>query len=255
MNIVVIIPARYGSTRLPAKPLVDLCGKPMIRHVVEQARRAKLIHRVIVATDDERISSAVREFGGEAIMTPINMRTGSDRIAFVAKQLLNVDIVVNVQGDEPLIAPQAIDAAVKLLLDDDAIHAGTLVKQITSPEELLSPNVVKAVLDTKGFAIYFSRSPIPYLRDGGTAETWHRRHGYYKHFGLYAFRRELLMKFSSWEESALERAEKLEQMRMIENGYRIKATVTESESIPVDTPEDAERVRKLLQKNSMELAR
>ncbi|HEV8539248.1 MAG TPA: 3-deoxy-manno-octulosonate cytidylyltransferase [Bacteroidota bacterium] len=254
MNIVAIIPARYGSTRLPAKPLVDLCGKPMIQHVAERTQRAKLIHRVIVATDDARIVSAVREFGGEVMITPSDIRTGSDRVAFVARHLPDADIVVNVQGDEPLIVPQSIDAAVKPLLNNDAIYAATLVKKITMPEELINPNVVKAVLDNEGFAVYFSRSPVPYLRDGEEMGKWHTRHTYYKHLGLYAFRREFLLKFSSWGESALECAEKLEQLRIIENGFRIKATVTEFDSIPVDTAPDAERVRRLLEEKGVEAA-
>lgn len=246
LHIVAIIPARYGSTRLPAKPLVDLCGKPMIQHVVEQARKASLLTNIIVATDDERIASVVRNFGGEVTMTPSDIRSGSDRIAYVAKDLSDADIIVNVQGDEPLIAPQMIDETVSPMISDPGILAATLIKKITTGEEVTNPNVVKVVRDTEGNGIYFSRSPIPHLRDRPDIGTWHTHHVYYKHFGLYAFRRDFLMKFASWEESSLEKAEKLEQLRIIEHGYKITTTITTYDSIPIDTTEDAERVRAIL---------
>jgi len=249
IHIVGIIPARYGSTRLPAKPLVDLCGKPMIQRVVEQALRSILLTRVVVATDDERIASVVKGFGSEVMMTPQSINTGSDRIAYVARKISDADIIVNIQGDEPLIAPRMIDEAIMPLTQDDAIQAGTLVKKITSAQELTSPHVVKAVLDNAGYAIYFSRSPIPYLRDDPEIEKWHAHQLYYKHIGIYVFRREFLLQFTSWEESTLERIEKLEQLRIIEHGYKIKTVVTEYDSIPVDTIEDAERVRQILLKN------
>ena len=248
LHIVAVVPARYASTRLPAKPLVDLCGKPMIQRVVEQARQATLIDDVIVATDDKRIESVVTAFGGKAVMTPTTIATGSDRIAYVARNLPNTDIVVNIQGDEPLVDPRAIDAAVQPLVEDHNVQVATLVKNIASAEELMSPHVVKAVLDKDGYAVYFSRSPIPYLRDGVEMSRWHTQHSYYKHLGLYVFRRDFLLKFALWKQSILERIEKLEQLRIIEHGGRIKATITTFDSIPVDTPEDAERVRALLGK-------
>ncbi len=246
LHIVAIIPARYGSTRLPAKPLVDLCGKPMIQRVVEQARKATLVTRTIVATDDERIASVVRSFGGEVAMTPSSIRSGSDRIAYVARELSDADIIVNVQGDEPLIAPQMIDETVRPMIADAGINAATLVKKITTGEEVKNPNVVKVVIDAGGNGIYFSRSPIPYLRDQADMNTWHQRHIYYKHFGLYAFRKDFLLKFASWEESSLEQAEKLEQLRIIEHGEKIRTSLTTYDSIPIDTAEDAERVRAIL---------
>ncbi len=246
-NIIGIIPARYASTRLPAKPLVDICGKPMIHRVYEQARRAKLIDRLIVATDDERIAGVVRKFGGEVILTPPGIRSGSDRVAFVAKSLAEGNIVVNIQGDEPLIAPEMIDQAIRPLADDPSIPVGTLVRKIDSVEEMLNPGIVKVVIDENGFALYFSRSPIPYARDMKRMEEWLEHHQYYKHIGLYVYRRSFLLKFAGWDESPLERAEKLEQLRILEHGYRIKTAVTTFDSIPVDTAEDVERVKKLLQ--------
>jgi 3-deoxy-manno-octulosonate cytidylyltransferase (CMP-KDO synthetase) len=251
-TIVAIIPARYGSTRLPAKALVDLCGKPMIQHVYERTARARLVRDVIVATDDERIATVVRAFGGEVVMTPSSLRTGSDRIAHAAANLTAADIIVNVQGDEPLIVPEMIDEAIKPLVDDPVICVGTLVKKITSSEELRNPATVKVVLDDAGNAVYFSRSPIPYLRDTIDTEAWHTHHDYYKHIGLYVFRKNSLLTFSSWKESPLEQAEKLEQLRLIEHGVKIRATLTTHDTIPIDTAEDADRVRLLLQQQSRE---
>ena len=245
-SIVAIIPARYGSTRLPAKPLVDLRGKPMIRRVVEQVKKSELVGRVIVATDDERIASVVRSFGCEVAMTSPALRTGSDRIAAVAKDLKGAELIVNVQGDEPLIQPEMIDEAVRPLQEDESILMGTVVKKISTAEELKSPNCVKAVLDLDGNAVYFSRSPIPFARETAQIDDWHRKHRYYKHFGLYVYRRQFLLEFSSWPPSTLETAEQLEQLRVIEHGYRIRAVVTAHDSVPIDTAEDAERVRAIL---------
>lgn len=246
LNIVGVIPARYASTRLPAKPLVDLCGKPMVQRVVDQARQAKLLSRVVVATDDNRIAEVLSRNGAEFVMTPQEIRTGSDRIAFVARQMHDADIIVNIQGDEPLIDPAIIDDAIRPMLNDSRILVATLVKKIVSPDELHNPNIVKAILDQDGFAVYFSRSAIPYLRDGAEMNRWHLQHDYYKHLGLYVFRRGILLEFASWEESALERMEKLEQLRFIEHGIKIKATVTGTDSVPVDTAEDVERVKGIL---------
>lgn len=248
-NIVGIIPARYASTRLPAKPLVDLCSKTMIQHVYERAAQATLLTSVIVATDDKRIADVVRSFGGRAVMTPSSILSGTDRIAFVAKDLPQAEIVVNIQGDEPLIAPQMIDQAIRPLVNDETIRVGTLVKRISNAEDLTNPSVVKVVLDINSNGIYFSRSPIPFLRDGINIEQWHQGHTYYKHIGLYVFRKEFLLEYASWQESTLEQMEKLEQLRILEHGYTIKATVTEYDSIPVDTHDDAERVRQILKKS------
>ena len=250
LNIVALIPARYASTRLHAKPLIDLCGKPMIQRVYEQAKKAKLVTRVIVATDHEAIADAARKFGGEVVMTPKWIRSGSDRIAHVAQSLPDADIIVNVQGDEPLIAPQMIDEAIQPLAEDRTICCGTLVKKISSAEELTNPGVVKVVIDAGGSAIYFSRSPIPYLRDGIDIGQWHEQHCYYKHIGLYVFQKDFLLQFSSWPESTLEQIEKLEQLRILHHGYKIKTAITSFDSIPVDTAEDAERVRQILRQQS-----
>ena len=249
LNIIAVIPSRYGSTRLHAKPLIDLCGKPMVQHVYERAKQAKLVTKVIVATDHDEIASVVRKFGGDVVMTPESIRSGSDRIAYVAKTLPDADIVVNVQGDEPVIVPQMIDEAIKPLTLDASIQCGTLVKKITSADEMVSPGVVKVVLDADGYGIYFSRSAIPHVRDGGNVNQWHTMHQFYKHIGLYVFRKDFLLKFSSWQESELEQIEKLEQLRILYHGYKIKTTVTTYDSIPVDTAEDAERVRIILQQS------
>lgn len=245
--IVAVIPARYAATRLPGKPLIDLCGKPMIQHVVERARRAKLVSEVIVATDDERVMTAVAAFGGTAVLTPPELASGSDRVAHVAASLAGAEIIVNVQGDEPLIAPEMIDEGVGPLAEDPSIPVGTVVRKTESPADLSNAAVVKAVLDAAGYAIYFSRSPIPYCRDGAGISDWPRHHSYYKHIGLYVYRREALLRFAGWPESPLERAEKLEQLRLIDHGIRIKATVTGYDSTPVDTADDVRRVIALMQ--------
>jgi 3-deoxy-manno-octulosonate cytidylyltransferase (CMP-KDO synthetase) len=243
--VVAVIPARYGSTRFPAKPLAEIAGKPMIRHVYERASQAHLVTRVVVATDDERIASVVMGFGGQAVMTPVAMRTGTDRVAYVARSLAGARIIVNVQGDEPLIEPAMIDEAVGILQDDESVSVGTLVKTISDAADLTNPNVVKVVLDAKGSCLYFSRSPIPFGRDVDEG-AWLGHHIYYKHIGLYVFRRSFLLGYPDMQQTPLERAEKLEQLRILEHGERIRAAVTTHESIPVDTIEDLERVRSLI---------
>lgn len=245
VKVVGIIPARYGSTRLLAKALVDLCGKPMIQRVYERAQQAKLIDKVIVATDHIAIADTVRNFGGEVMMTPEGLRTGSDRVAYVAQLLNEGEIFVNVQGDEPLIPPPMIDEAIKLLLDDVSIDIGTLVRKIESDDEMQNPNIVKVVFDAKGFALYFSRAPIPFSRDSNQ-----EKYSCYKHIGLYVFRRSVLSQFARWNESDLERVEKLEQLRFLEHGCKIKVAVTTYDSIPVDTPQDIERVEHLLRQST-----
>ncbi|MER3524212.1 MAG: 3-deoxy-manno-octulosonate cytidylyltransferase [Ignavibacteria bacterium] len=241
---VAIIPARYASQRLPAKPLAEIAGKPMIQHVYEQAARASLIERVLVATDDERIAETVHRFGGVALMTPSSLQSGTDRVAFVAQSATDADIIVNMQGDEPLMAPAMIDEGVRLV-DAGTAPVGTLVRRIDRDEELFNPNVVKVVLGKDGACLYFSRSPIPFGRDLAHSE-WLRHHTYYKHIGLYVFRRSFLLHFPTMAQTPLERAEKLEQLRILEHGFTIAAAVTTYDSIPVDTPEDLERVRRIL---------
>jgi 3-deoxy-manno-octulosonate cytidylyltransferase (CMP-KDO synthetase) len=249
-TILGVIPARYASVRLPAKPLVDLCGKPMIQRVYEQAVQSKLLTHVVVATDHPAIVEAVKKFGGEVMMTSPELKSGSDRVAAVAREIASAGIVVNIQGDEPLIAPQMIDQAIQPLLDDTRVDVGTLIRKIETAEELLNPNIVKVVVDVNNVALYFSRSPIPYLREIADTSAWHERHTFFKHIGLYVFRRNIILDFSSWEESALERAEKLEQLRILERGYRIKTALTGFDSIPIDTASDAERVRTIIQQQA-----
>jgi 3-deoxy-manno-octulosonate cytidylyltransferase (CMP-KDO synthetase) len=248
MKVVGIIPSRYGSTRLHAKPLVDLEGKTMVQRVYEQAKRAKLLNDVIIATDHATIATAAEKFGGKVAMTSPDLQSGSDRIAAVAKNLLDTAIIVNIQGDEPLIEPEMIDQAIAPMLQSASMIVNTVIKKIGSAEELHNPAVVKAILNEHGEAIYFSRSPIPYMR-GEDPSRWHEHHTYYKHFGIYVYRRDFLLKFTTWSEGPLERAEKLEQLRIIEHGFKINATITEYDSIPIDTAEDVEKVISFLRSN------
>ena len=244
-RVVAVIPARYGSQRLPAKPLADICGKPMVQHVYERASEASLVTRVLVATDDERIADVVRAFGGHAVMTPESLQTGTDRIAYVAQSLPDADIVVNVQGDEPLIEPTMIDEAIAQLIHDKSIQVGTLVREIDNDDDLLNPGIVKVVLDRNGNGMYFSRSPIPFGRDRQQYE-WRKHHTYYKHIGLYVFRRQFLGTFTDMAQTPLETSEKLEQLRILENGYSIKCSITSFDSVPVDTKEDLDKVRAIM---------
>jgi 3-deoxy-manno-octulosonate cytidylyltransferase (CMP-KDO synthetase) len=235
MRVTAIIPARYASTRLPGKPLKDICGKPMIQRVYEQVKLSSTLDRVIVATDDKRIYDAVKAFDGEVAMTSAEHKTGTDRLAEVAKGLSS-EIIVNVQGDEPLISPEMIDQAVRPLLEDHTIKMGTLKQRIGSKEELESPHVVKVVTDRDDFALYFSRSLIPYPRTDVDIR-------YYKHIGLYVYRKEFLLDYAKMETTTLELKESLEQLRALENGYKIKVVETEHQAIGVDTEKDLERVR------------
>jgi 3-deoxy-manno-octulosonate cytidylyltransferase (CMP-KDO synthetase) len=242
-KVVVVIPARYGSTRLPGKPLVLLAGKPMIQRVYERAKMAQRADRVIVATDDERIVKAVEGFGGEATMTRTEHRTGTERVAEVAAHEQG-DVFVNVQGDEPLLDPGAIDVAVSSLLEEPLASIGTVATSIKTPGDIMDPNVVKAVLDFDGNAIYFSRAPIPWVRD--TASKIQVRH--LKHLGLYVFQREALLEYPTLPQGELERIEQLEQLRWLENGWKIRVAEVEHDAVSVDVPEDVARVEKLLQK-------
>jgi len=242
-KVVVVIPARYGSTRLPGKPLVLLAGKPMIQRVYERAKMAQRADRVIVATDDERIVKAVEGFGGEATMTRTEHRTGTERVAEVAAHEQG-DVFVNVQGDEPLLDPGAIDVAVNALLEEPLASIGTVATPIKTPGDIMDPNVVKAVLDFDGNAIYFSRAPIPWVRD--TASKIQVRH--LKHLGLYVFQREALLEYPTLPQGELERIEQLEQLRWLENGWKIRVAEVEHDAVSVDVPEDVARVEKLLQK-------
>ncbi len=241
-KVIVVIPARYGSTRLPGKALISLAGKPMIQRVYERARLATRVNRVIVATDDERIVKAVDGFGGEARMTRSEHRTGTERVAEVAARE-DGDVFVNVQGDEPLLDPNTIDAAVSSLLEEPQASISTVATPIRTPADIMDPNVVKVVLDFEGSAMYFSRAPIPWVRD--TASKIQVRH--LKHLGLYVFQRDALLEYPTLPQGELERIEQLEQLRWLENGWKIRVAEVEHDAISVDVPEDVGRVEKLLQ--------
>jgi 3-deoxy-manno-octulosonate cytidylyltransferase (CMP-KDO synthetase) len=240
LKVVAVIPARYASTRLPGKALADLDGRTMIEHVYRRASASKVVSQVIVATDDLRIATRVNDFGGRVRLTKATHETGTDRLAEVAATL-DADIIVNVQGDEPLIDPQAIGELVAPFANDSTVQMTTLYRRIHDASELNNPNVTKVVLDRGGFALYFSRAPIPHLRDprGGWPPL-------YRHIGLYAYRRGALLVLAALEPTPLERAEALEQLRALEHGIRIKAVETRYESFEVNTPEDLEQVRRLL---------
>jgi 3-deoxy-manno-octulosonate cytidylyltransferase (CMP-KDO synthetase) len=242
-NVIVVIPARYGSTRLPGKPLVQLAGQPMIQRVYARAKLAQTVHRVIVATDDDRIIKAVQAFGGEARMTRPDHRTGTERVAEVAAHETG-DVFVNVQGDEPLLDPAAVDTAVGALLSDPATSVSTVATPIKLPADIMDPNVCKVVLDFDENALYFSRAPIPWVRD--TAAKLQVRH--LKHLGLYVFRRDALLEYPTLPQGELERIEQLEQLRWLENGWKIRVAEVAHDAVSVDVPEDVARVEKLLQK-------
>jgi 3-deoxy-manno-octulosonate cytidylyltransferase (CMP-KDO synthetase) len=237
-SVVAIIPARFESTRLPGKPLAEIGGKPMIQRVFERARQAAGIDRVLVATDSERIADVVRGFGGEAVMTRPTHTSGTDRIAEVAAQL-DADIIVNIQGDLPFLDQGMAQSATRLLQDDPHLPMATIKSAIREPAAMHNPNVVKVVTDADGYALYFSRSPLPFWRDGEAPAVVG-----YKHIGLYAYRRDFLLQLTKLAPTPLERAEKLEQLRVLESGFRIRvAETTESVGVEVDTPEDLARAR------------
>ena len=242
--IVGIIPARFASTRLMGKPLADIGGKPLIQHTYESASKSKLIKKIIIAVDDKKVEEVCRGFGAEVVLTAKEFETGSDRIAHVVNSIDEAKIIVNIQGDEPFISGEMIDHAIEPLLFDKEVEVSTLAKRITTVKELNSPDVVKVVFDYTNNALYFSRSPIPFVREANTDEKRIEKAEIYKHIGLYAFRRKALMEFTKLKPTDLERIEKLEQLRMLENGFKIKIVVTEMESIGVDTQEDLNRARK-----------
>ena len=242
-QIVIVIPARYDSTRLPGKPLVQLAGKPMVQHVYERAQRAKTVSRVLVATDDERILKAVESFGGEARMTRRDHRTGTERVAEVAAHMEG-DVFVNVQGDEPLLDAASVDSAVSALQESPPAAISTVAVPIRRPADIMDPNVVKTVLDFDGNALYFSRAPIPWVRDTG-AQVQVR---HLKHLGLYAFQRSALLEFPTLPQGELERIEQLEQLRWLENGWKIRVAEVEHDAVSVDVPDDVARVEELLRK-------
>lgn len=238
---VVVIPARYRSTRFPGKPLADLHGRPMVVHVVERARLVPNVARVLVATDDARIADAVRAHGGEAVMTREDHASGTDRLAEVAAGL-DCDLVVNVQGDEPLIAPAMIAQAIEACAADPSLPIATLRRAIDRLADFLSPHVVKVVVDRHDNALYFSRAAVPFARDAAEPSV---PPGAWKHVGLYVYRREVLLQLAALPPSRLERVEALEQLRALEHGFRIRAVETHDDSVGVDTPGDLDRVRGL----------
>ena len=251
MSVLVVIPARYASVRFPGKPLAPLRGKPVIQHVYEQAARAEM-DQVIVATDDQRIADAVAGFGGRAAMTSPAARSGTERVAEVARAG-DASIIINIQGDEPLVRPDMVRPLAEFLERHAAVPMASLMTRLERPEDLASPNVVKVVVDRDGFALYFSRAPIPYMRQ----ETGDRRQAdtspvpcppsqVWKHLGIYGYQRHFLLQFPHLDPTPLEQREQLEQLRALEHGYRIKMLETAHDTIGVDTPEDLTRVERAM---------
>ena len=238
MNTLCVIPARYASTRLPGKPLADIAGKPMIVRVYEQASRAKRLSGVIAAVDDEQVYEAVVSHGGRAMMTAKNHPTGTDRLAEVAATHPEAELIINVQGDEPLIEPDLIDALAAAFDEDEELQMATVKSPMTDGDEMKNPNNVKVVTDKNGYALYFSRSLLPYPREDTGVTV-------YKHIGIYAYKRDFLLRYAKMEPTALERTESLEQLRALENGYKIKVIETDFRFVGVDTPEDLAEVNRL----------
>lgn len=245
MQILAVIPARYASTRFPGKPLVDIFGKPMIQHVYERA--ITVLQNAVVATDDERIYNAVESFGGKVVMTNKNHQSGTDRCAeaaeiFEAENQTVIDAVINIQGDEPFIKSSQIEQIAELLRKED-VQIATLIKTIEQSEDLFNPNNVKVVIGENKQALYFSRQPIPHMR-GSDENEWFKKHTYYKHIGLYGYKSDTLNKITKLKKGKLEEAESLEQLRWLENNYKITTAVTNVEGIGIDTPEDLEKALK-----------
>ena len=241
-EITVIIPARWASTRFPGKPLVPLRGKPLVQHVWERAGRAKRVGRIIIATDDMRIAEAAFDFGAEVALTSPKHPTGTDRLAEVVRQLKSASIILNVQGDEPDIAPSTIDRLAEALQDDPKLGMVTAANPLTDPADVQDPNVVKVVTDLAGRALYFSRSVIPHDRDGRGGVK------YLRHQGIYGYRRKVLLAFVKWKPTPLEQAEKLEQLRALEHGIDIGVIVVRRESVGVDVPGDVAKAERALRK-------
>ncbi|MFH1846385.1 MAG: 3-deoxy-manno-octulosonate cytidylyltransferase [Candidatus Omnitrophota bacterium] len=252
MKVVVVIPARWQSTRLKGKVLADINGKPMIQHVWERVNEAHSVDDIIVAADKERVIKVVESFGGKAVFTSPEQPSGTDRIAEVANTV-DADVFINVQADEPLVHPLMVDELAQVFEYERNIQMATLIKRIHKKEEITDPHIVKCVVDRKNYALYFSRSPVPYVRDSGATDetgqpiiTGDISGSYFKHIGLYAYTKEFLFTFTNLPKSTLEEAEKLEQLRVLEHGYKIKTIETRYETIGVDTEEDLEKVRAIL---------
>ena len=236
----VIIPARYGSSRLEGKPLIEVLGKPIIQWVYEKAQQTKLADIIIVATDDERIYDAVKSFGGNVEMTSSEHKCGSDRIKEVVMRHPEISYIVNLQGDEPLIKPESIDEVIKNVKDDKDTDISTLIRKITS-KEAENPNLVKCVIDNSGFAMYFSRSKIPFERNADKAD-------FYGHLGIYGYKREALIKMTELPQSSYEQAESLEQLRALQNGMKIKTSIVDFVPVGIDTAEDLEKFKAIVAK-------
>ncbi|MCK5450880.1 MAG: 3-deoxy-manno-octulosonate cytidylyltransferase [Candidatus Omnitrophica bacterium] len=252
MKIVAVIPARWRSTRLKGKVLAKINGKPMVQHVWERVKKAKEIDEVIVAVDKEKVQKAVESFGGEAVFTSQELLSGTDRIAEAAKKI-DAEVFINVQADEPLIHPEMIDELAQVFRYEENIQMATLIRRIQDKEDILNPNIVKVVVDCKGYALYFSRSSIPYIRDKKFEEEkgLDINECYFKHVGLYAYTREFLSIYTNLSRSMLEDKEKLEQLRVLEHGYKIKTVETRHGTISVDTQEDLDKVRDILEKEKV----
>jgi 3-deoxy-manno-octulosonate cytidylyltransferase (CMP-KDO synthetase) len=242
-KVAVVIPARFASTRLPAKPLHPIAGKPLIRHVWERCRRAKGIAKVIVATDDQRIADAAASFGAEVAMTSTKHRSGTDRVAEVAKRLPGFSHIINVQGDEPLVDPTIVAKLAAAMVKDRRIEMITSASIFTPEDDITNPNMVKVVVDRAGHGLYFSRSPIPYVRNDGV------RPQFFRHQGIYGYSTKFLLQFVRWKPGILEQAESLEQLRALENGARIRVVLAKHAAVSVDTPEDVAAVERILARN------
>ena len=238
MKSICVIPARYSSTRLPGKPLKDICGKPMICRVYERAKLSKSVAEVIVATDDRRIFDAVEKNSGRAIMTRADHKTGTDRLAEVAEKFSDVEVIVNVQGDEPLIEPSLIDELIAEFVKDKNLQMATVATELTDADEMQNPNNVKVVINKNNDALYFSRSLIPYLRNAGKSKV-------FKHIGIYAYRRNFLLAYAKMPSTPLEQSESLEQLRALENGFKIRVIKSSCRFVGVDTAEDLELVNEI----------
>ncbi len=241
-KIIGIIPARYASTRFPGKPLVDIHGKTMIQRVYEQSIQTKGLANVVIATDDERIAEEVTNFGGKYVMTSSTHQSGTDRCAEVAEKMPEYDIVINIQGDEPYISPEQIEL-LSTCFEDKNTQLATLIKEIHTDEELFNVNIPKVVINSRQEALYFSRQTIPFIRNE-EKENWSKSHQFYKHIGIYGYRRDILLALTKLQPSSLELTESLEQLRWLENGFTIKTKVTNLETIAIDTPEDLKKISK-----------
>ena len=251
MKFVCVIPARYASTRFPGKPLALIDGHPMIEWVYRRATVVKRFDDVLIATDDRRIYDAVGKFGGKVIMTPEDLASGSDRVARVAESV-NGDVYVNLQGDEPLINPRVLENLC-LAFDDPSVLIATPVRKIRTEKELTDPNYARVIIDNKGDALYFTRAVVPFFRGVKDPADWLKGGTYFKHIGIYAYRRDFLIQLAAMPQGKLEQIEKLEQLRVLENGYRIRTVVTDYESISVDTPDELNEVNNYVQRNGIKM--